>query len=199
MKRLLFFVLLFCAAATASAQSNVIKFNPLNLIFGRIQLGYERALNEHITVGGWVHATTFAIGQEDLGGRFSLLGFGAIPEFRFYPMTAREAPRGFFVGGYAAVNYNTLRYKVNDPASNISGEGSVSAVFGGGGFMLGYQFVIADVFAIDLFGGAGYYGGSFGNYDVRYSDGTVSESSRGGGFHISGFLPRFGLGLGYAF
>lgn len=196
-------VLFVAGSSLVKAQSNVIKLNVGSALFGEVMLSYERALNENMSVNVGVGFLTRSLntsgyyGTASYDAKYSVTGIAIIPELRFYPGD-KEAPRGFFVGPY--LTYRNLTTKLSGDLSDGSGkvEGSVGAsVFGGGG-ILGYQFVIGDVFAIDLFGGIGYYTGGTSDLKVKYPDG-VEENYGGGTISVSGALPRFGLALGVAF
>ncbi|MBX3103228.1 MAG: DUF3575 domain-containing protein [Bacteroidetes bacterium] len=217
MKRTILLLVASCIAFPALAQENVIKLNLTGLAFLRASLGYERAFAEKHSGVLWVdfgsYSTNNTLSSSSTGSsnntqKFTYSQVGINLEYRFYP--AGMAPRRFFVGPYLVAR--NIGFKVvnegedTSPQGNYTtykGEGKVNAMNIGGGVQLGYQFIIGDVFSIDLFGGLGYYTFGLGDYDVnyRYSDGSseTESSADGGTFNISGLLPRLGIALGVAF
>lgn len=196
-------VLFVAGSSLLKAQSNVIKLNVGSAVFGEILLSYEHAFNEKLSLnigGAFTTRSIDASGTSSEGsynGKYSITGFGIIPELRIYP-GAKGAPKGFFVGPY--LTYRNITSKVDADMDDGSGkvEGSISASAFGAGAMLGHQWLIGDVFAIDLFLGVGYYTIGTGDLKVTLPDNT-EEKYGGGDITISGILPRFGLALGVAF
>jgi hypothetical protein len=173
---------------TASAQKNVIKINPLSLGLLTINMQYERALNEKMSLqlGSYYTGFSFTIDGEKSGYK----GFGITPEFRYYAShLKKEAPRGFFVGPFFRYQNWNIKTEYDDGSGNtVTDSGTFQSYKGG--VILGYQWLIGDVFALEFFGGPS-VGGSTVSGDVE--DGDV----RGAG--ISGVGFRAGMALGVAF
>ncbi|MEL0456088.1 DUF3575 domain-containing protein [Flavobacteriaceae bacterium SZ-1-7] len=138
MKNLLFSaVIVFLVVSKVTAQENVVKFNPLALIVGSFELGYERVLNDSQSL------------QVDLGyasfssGSFDYTGFGAGLQYRFYIQKSHDAPTGWFAGPIASY-------------SSASADNDFkTSVFAAGG-VIGYQWNWNPV-TLDIYGGPAYY------------------------------------------
>jgi len=163
-------------AFSSKAQENVVKVNPLGLLFGAAQVSYEKALNEE---SAFEISIAFASVNASVDGTDSkATGFGAEAKYKFYFSSSHDAVRGWYAA--PVVNYNSATAK--------SGGSKGTVAFFGGGAVAGYQWVFggADTgFALDLNLGAQYI--------------STSTSGDISGLNISGVLPRLGLGLGYAF
>lgn len=208
-------ILLLAASGSVSlAQQNVVKLNLTGLAFVRASIGYERAFAENHSGVLWVDFGSYSVSSS--GGDFSSTGdqkftygqYGVNLEYRYYPQGV--APRKFYVGPYLVVRNIGFKvkeegeaYSPNDVFTTYKAEGKVNSLNVGGGVQLGYQWLIGDVFAIDLFGGVGYYSFNLGDYDVKaeYDDGTseTASSDNNGSFNISGVLPRLGICVGIGF
>ena len=176
MKKLVLLVVAAVFSFNVNAQENVVKVNPLGLIFGSAELSYERALNDKSSVELAVAYSrsdvTFGFGDE-----VKATGFGAEGKYKLYFSSSKEAPRGW----YAAP---VLTYA---SASAESGSSKGDLSYFGGGAIAGYQWVFGggdSGFALDLNLGAQYISAS--------TSGDISSAS------IDGVLPRLGLALGYA-
>ncbi len=183
MKKLLFVSALFMFAATTvnaqkdsdNSRKNVIKVNPLGLIFGAASIGYERALTDKSSV---VVAPTF--GAFKLGGfKYSSFGLGA--EYRFYLSSTKTAPQGF----YAAPGLGFTTGKVKQ--DGVTSEAKFTS-FGAKG-VIGNQWIFSSGFTLDLNGGI-----SYNSY--KYTDNSGSAFS---GLKANGIFPALGFSLGYAF
>ena len=182
MKKATIFSLLFAGAFAfqSFAQTNIVKWNPLSLAVSTINLGFESALNDKLSVQlqgfywlGW-----------DLGDA-SVDGFGVTPELRFYP--SGNAPRGFFVGPFA-------RYQSWSSSTTDFNGGEITGTVTGisGGLNIGGQFIFGDIISLDIYGGPGY-----ASYSVKWDD-PDGEGSLDLGM-LDGFTFRFGLTVGVAF
>lgn len=178
------------------ANRNVVKFNVASAPFGLLQPGYEYAINDKMSAGGYITVLSRTIGASGFGAgsgtTFKYSGFGFVPEFKYYVSHEKKpAPAGFYVGPY--IYYLGAKMTVTSDGD----EGSVKGTIFGGGASLGYQWLIADVFAIDLFGGFGYLSGSLG--DVKITDSNGSTTTYAGSISFGGTVPRFGVSVGIAF
>ncbi|MBS1510983.1 MAG: DUF3575 domain-containing protein [Bacteroidetes bacterium] len=178
MKKLIF-TLCVCAFTTAAmAQDgetgkNVVKLNPLGLLFGSANASYERALNEKSSV-----QVDAAFGALSVGGvKYTNLG-GAV-EYKYYLSKSAEAPKGFYVAPGAG--FYSLKVKTIDGES-ITGSGFV------GKGLVGKQWIWNSGFVVDLFGGINYYAGG------KIKDNTGAEYTK-----FSGVLPAVGVSLGFNF
>jgi hypothetical protein len=180
--------------------SNVIKFNPLALVFSRYSLAYERVLNENMSLvmeGAYVNQNI------NLGiTEFGITGFRVSPQFRYYITSSRKgAPRGFYAAPY--VEYSNYKMSITqqfDPlgTGDEGVEASISFSLFGGGACLGYQWLVGDVVAIDLYAGAGLaLGGVKGSLNIgdESSSTPVATPSVAG----AGFSPNFGFSVGFGF
>ncbi len=169
-------VLALTALSSVKAQENVVKVNPLGLLFGSAQFGYERALNESSAVElSLAYSSVSATVGSDSDANAT--GFGAEGKYKFYFSSNKDAVRGWY--GAPVVTYASTK------ASSGSSEGKLS--FFGAGAVAGYQWVFGggdSGFALDLNLGAQYISAS--------TSGDIS------GVTIDGILPRLGLSLGYA-
>ncbi len=195
-------LLLLCAgllSTTAMAQ-HAIKWTPTSYLFTRtVTFTYEhaltpkRSLNTGVNLWLWnVNASTANSGEGDA----SLFLLGVAPELRYYLGARSEVPRGFFAAPYLNLNFGKVTAEsTNDAGETGSGSASASIIAGGG--IIGYQFLISDVFVIDLFGGINYTNINIGKIEINYPDGTSDDAQLN--LNIGGLLPRFGLSLGFAF
>ena len=121
MKKLLLTMLAASLLFGANAQDNNVKINLLNLTYGDVRLGYERVLNENLTVQGNIGfliprkvpvAFFDESAVEDYGGTVDiknrLTGYNLSLELRYYP-GSKGAPRGFYLAPYFKHNsWNAL-------------------------------------------------------------------------------------------
>lgn len=169
-----FILSIFCALLLTGtfAQNQVIKANPLGLLFGFATVSYERAINEKSTfqINGNYGSISF------LGVGYTQAGAGA--DYKFYLLSKKQpAPRGFYVAPGIAFSKITVSFD-NDKSS------VTSFILKG---VLGYQWIWDSGFSLDLFGGINYYTGS----DIK-----INTTSYG---KFTGAMPALGISLGYAF
>lgn len=177
---LLALVTILSICAKAQDQKNVIKANPLGLLFGSANLSYERALTEKSSI-----AVSPSFGSYKLGGfKYSSVGLGA--EYRFYLSSSKNAPEGVYVS--PAISYTSGKVSYEDA---FFGTAVSDAKFGGlqvkGVF--GKQWIWDSGFTIDLNGGISYI-------NFSYTDNSNTAFS---GLKGSGVLPTLAFGIGYAF
>jgi hypothetical protein len=175
----------------ANAQDGVggIKTNPWGWFAGQYQFGYEHFLGEHASVQlmpGGIYGEV-SLTPNDTAATFASVratrsGLIVIPEFRYY--LGDEAPRGLYIAPFARYRNVTTRINNDQASSRIR-----TAI--GGGFVLGYQYKLANGLMADLFMGPQFKSsttsttGSFDDYGFAIED----ESDTG---------IRFGLNIGYA-
>lgn len=196
-----FFCFAIFNAAQAQIKNNVIKTNLIGILGNQYQLAYERAFNEHmsaqLSVGYISTSSSQTIGSNSFESKTS--GVIIIPEFRYY---FTEAPKGVYVAPFARIRLvsEDLTDTSNPLNTDVSFEEKVSTV--GGGAVFGYQFLIADAVALDIFLGPQYKSRSSSRtYDVHGVT-DVDFSNKFIDFKIAdkaGAGIRFGFNLGVAF
>jgi Protein of unknown function (DUF3575) len=155
-----------------SEYKNVVKVNPLGLLFGAANVSYEHVLSEKSAIQGNVQFGGLSFG----GVKYTSLGAGA--DYKFYLSNTKEAPKGFYAAPGVGFNYTS----VTDGTNKYSGTG---ATIRG---IVGNQWVWESGFALDLFGGVNYYLGG----EIKGAGSTTYGK-------FSGILPTIGVSLGYAF
>lgn len=157
-----------------SIEKNVLKINTLSLFLGTGSIFYERKISD---------LTSAQMGVAYLSYKYSDTRFSGLiltPEVRIYPK--KNANDGFYIAPY-------LRYQkfmVKNTTDNS--EGSLSSM--GGGLVFGRQWITKSGFTMDLF-----FGGHYGSSSVKVDSGTDSFDKD----LFSGFKPRVGFALGFAF
>jgi len=143
----------------AQVKSNVIKTNIFGVFAGQFQLGYERVLNEKMSVQLMPGLVTFSssgsssdfFGTDTYSATTS--GFIIVPEFRFYPTYAKnDVPKGFYAAPFFRLRMVTQDYYdtgLYPDYKNVSYVDKTTTI--GGGLVLGYQFLMGDVFSFDIF------------------------------------------------
>jgi hypothetical protein len=163
--------------ANVDGKSNiVIKMNLSQLAFKNLSFQAEYAFH---------HKLSFALGFSNLlrrpfpaafyeatafFSRPTYGGYAITPELRFYPGGDEDkpAPRGFYLAPYLRyAKYKVLQTvsyqdRPNDPTYTAEAEQTYSGF--NGGLMIGYQWIISDHFAIDLW----IIGGGYGKAKYTY-------------------------------
>jgi len=166
----LFLTLTFVALVLSlSAQSNVVKTNPLGMAFGNFNVTYERVLGTTSSIlvrGQYMYKL--------LGVEVNLAGFGL--GYRYYFTHAKKAvPGGFYINPQVAFAFGSL--------TNVLDE-EISANTIGFGAELGYQWAWPSGFVLDL--------GIGPMYTFATGSGPDAET-------ITGIMPSATLAIGYAF
>lgn len=176
MKKVCLLVTIALFSFVVQAQENVIKVNPLGLLFGSAQFGYEKALNDKSAIEvSLAYSSISATIGSDSDAKAN--GFGAEGKYKFYFSSTKDAVRGWY--GAPVATYSSTK------ASSGSSDGKLSYLGVGG--VAGYQWVFGggdSGFALDLNLGAQYISAN--------TSGDITGTS------IEGILPRLGLALGYA-
>ena len=134
---------------------NVIKVNPIGPIGGQYQAAYERAINKLMSLQ--LSAGYISLPKSETMGENSFksttTGFILIPEYRVY---FKEAPMGFY--GSVFGRWRSVTEKLTDTTvpsvtsgKNVSYTEKTNTI--GGGLCLGFQYVVHDIFSIDIFAG----------------------------------------------
>jgi len=123
-----------------------------------------------------------------------------------YSFFEQNAPEGLYIAPYAG--FTRAKFDVNSLNSNFIINGGTSAVFVEAGGLLGYQFIIGDAFVLDFFSGIGYSSFTLEQVSVEVISTTTNDQindyvnfdrSLPLGFTLTGFFPRFGGSIGFAF
>lgn len=185
----------------AQIKSNVIKTNLVGILGGQYQLAYERAFNENMSAQLSLGYITTSGSQTTLGNSYESVTSGVIiiPEYRYY---FSEAPNGVYLAPFARIRMvkQDLTDTSNPINTDVSFEEKVTTV--GGGLVIGYQVLIAEAVALDIFLGPQYKSRSSSRtYDV---DGVTDDDFHHKFFEFkiadkSGAGIRFGFNLGIAF
>ena len=143
--RKLFFITAILAFTFVSAQKNVIKADPVGLVFGMANASYEAAIAEKqsISVSGLYYH------YPDSGDRIDLKGFGLGVIYNFYLSKEKEVLKGFHAGpglGYSFLNYS------KDILSGETGVSSLKYKTFSLNANVGYQWIIGNHFAVDVTG-----------------------------------------------
>lgn len=175
MKKSFLFAFVFVCALAVKAQDgprNVVKLNPLGLLFGSANASFEHALNEK---------SSFQI-NANFGGlkvgsvKYTAIGGGV--DYRAYFSKDKTAPMGF----YASPGAGFYSQKV-DNGMGDSGSGSGFVIKG----VVGNQWIWDSGFALDVFVGVNYYAGG----KVKLNGTEYAK--------FSGVLPALGVSLGFGF
>ncbi|WMJ71707.1 DUF3575 domain-containing protein [Cytophagaceae bacterium ABcell3] len=159
---------------------NTVKFNTLSPFVSSISGFYERGITTNMSAQIGLFYTGYSLTGS------SWRGYGITPEFRYYLTSEETYNEGLYVAPF--FRYQQLEVTRHIQEANIS---SLMNTFGGG-VVGGYQFKIADRFALDAFLGPAIDIGTF-----RYEEGMENVEFDGGPF--SGFNLRVGLSVGYSF
>lgn len=186
---LLIFASIF--GAEAQEETGVIKTNPFGWFVGQYQFGYEHFLSEKVSVqllpGGIFGKETLSsidsLNTEFLNVSATRGGVIVIPEFRYY--LGGEAPDGLYIAPFG--RFRSVKTTLDiDPSSSRKRRAI------GGGFVLGYQYQLANGLTGEVFFGPQFKSsttsteGDFDGYGFNFDD----ESDTGVRF---GFT--IGLGL----
>ena len=135
MKKLILSLVFVALAFSISAQSNVIKTNPLGLAFGNFNATYERVLGTSSSVlirGQYMYKL--------LGTDVSLAGLGL--GYRYYiTHTKKPVPGGFYINPQVAFSYGSV---TDDDGIKYDARSI------GVGAEIGYQWVWESGFTLDL-------------------------------------------------
>lgn len=191
MKRIALLALLaFGLHVQAQDMSGIIKTNPLGWLAGQYQFGYEHFLSEKASVqllpGGIVGSVTLF--PNDSTSSVTSVGAGragfiVVPEFRYY--FSGYAPDGLYIAPFG-------RYRSVTTTLNNDGNSSQTRTAVGGGFVIGYQYSLANGLTGEVFLGPQFKSttttstSSYDEYGFAFDD----ESDTG---------IRFGINIGLGF
>lgn len=200
--------LLLTMGLKVSAQSNVLKINPLSLFVLTGNVKYERTFADKMSAQLGVYyggiGLSFGADVDSAGVREKIKysWLGVTPEFRYYVTNgSKDAPEGFYVGPYlvfqnAGVKFTaTVFDQTTGQAESV--EAKASVITYGGGAMFGYQFLLGDVVTLDMWLGGAYRASSA---SVKATaNGEELDDSVYTGLGFSGFGIRSGIALGFVF
>lgn len=162
-------------AQEVSTEKNVLKVNTMSIFVGTGSIFYERALTESLAGQLGVAYLGFHVGD----AKFS--GLILTPEVKLYPK--KNASDGFYVAPY-------LRYQKFSVSNDVEvAEGSLNSF--GGGLLFGRQWITNSGFTMDLF-----FGGHYTDSKIKADEGDPGDLEIK---FFSGFRPRIGFALGFAF
>ncbi len=156
---LLFFVMGHSFAQKADPK-NVVKIGFPVVFVGSLNLAYERAINEKVSIqiaGGYRHIV------DDYGFTWSdpdnsrvddskiYSGYTLVPEIKYYlTNTTWSAPKGFYISAFGRYGKYDVEFKDNTTNTNDY-NATYSYTESGGGVLGGFQFIIAKVFVMDFY------------------------------------------------
>lgn len=203
-------VLLCCLLPRVHSQSatplNVLKINPLSLAILTFNAKIERCFSERFSgqLGIYLGAPRLKYHADSLPRGIQYVMLGITPELRFHPnFNRRSNPKGLFVAAYCKYAYVKEQYPsfAYDPDSlgTITATAQLRRHVASLGFLLGYQFLFKNRFALDLFIGP-QYSASKTARNVACTDCDGDEQLIGRpGLRFDGIEPRAGICIGYAF
>ncbi len=164
---------------------HVMKFSPLQMVMGEINLGFEKRINEmsslEFELGPTLSEVGFSVndyhyydpwGNPTLSRNTGLGFFGSVG-YRFYPMDNTMVLNKFYVS--PVFKYRLYNYKLVDFSNTLDDEkGSENqAMFT---FNFGYQKWLSDHFSLDMFAGFGLAFESHNSYYVNsFYDGNTGQ------------------------
>jgi len=162
---------LHVVAASAPRPQNTVTFNPLALVFGIVQLEYERAVSPQLTIFGGPSMMAFNTIGVDGGSVFAAgLDVGARYFFR------EGAPRGLWIGPQANLSYASV---------DADGGESATAVAYSASLLFGHTWIARSglTFSLAIGGGYNHFVADVGDDEVGFEGAMVAGR----------------LALGYAF
>ncbi|MDG2498555.1 MAG: DUF3575 domain-containing protein [Flavobacteriaceae bacterium] len=172
MKKLVLLALL--AVSSIQAQKNVVKVDLLGVLLENTQLSYERVVNENSAFELSLRYQKIKGSLATLSNETEVNAIGVEGKYKFYVSSATAAPKGFYVA--PVLNYSSTSFKEAGKSGDVSSFGA--------GLVGGHQWILG-AFSIDV-----NLGGIYKSVDV--SGDIVS-------IELDGLLPKFGLGIGFAF
>ena len=161
----------------------VMKFSPLQMIVGEINLGFEKRVDEMSSlefelgptlsqVGLTVNSDHYNDPWSNPTGRTTSMGFFGSVAYRFYPMDNTAVLNKFYVS--PVFRYRIFRYGLTDYTGNL---GDKNGSEGHSMFMFnfGYQKWLSDHFSLDMFAGLGLV---YENHKTFYGE-SVYDSNTG--------------------
>ena len=176
MKKLFISLALLCTVIGSSAQTNIIKTNPITFAFGNFNATYEKVLNSSSSL---VFKGQYSYNLFLMDEIYQLLGIDDVKSggvglgYRYYfTHLKKEVPTGFYINPQASFSFGSTLddYESRESATSL-----------GLGAEIGYQWVWSSGFTLDL------------------GIGPMQNFVSINGVSASGLLPSATLSIGYAF
>jgi hypothetical protein len=177
MNTLKIIVLLFIFYSNLNAQKNVIKVNPLGLLFNTIPIQYERVNSSRTAIGIDVSFLKHEV-TVDNSKKTDIIGIGVEAKYKIGLDSKTSMPRGWYAAPLAGFGFAETTVNNITSGANIINFGLIT----------GYQWIFSEIskgVALDINVG--------GNYINASTYGSAT------GISINGLHPRIGVGIGYSF
>ena len=176
MKKLFISLALLCTVIGSSAQTNIIKTNPMTFAFGNFNATYEKVLNSSSSL---VFKGQYSYNLFLMDEIYQLLGIDDVKSggvglgYRYYfTHLKKEVPTGFYINPQASFSFGSAK------VDNGTKESMSTTALGA---EIGYQWVWSSGFTLDL------------------GIGPMQNFVSINGVSASGLLPSATLSIGYAF
>ena len=178
-------------------RKNALRVNPVSAFVLIGNVDYERYISPMLTFNLNAFYGSNRI-YTDVSGRIYPTNFvtaGGLFEFRIYPW--KKALRGFYLAPYLQYHYYRLISTYEDSYDPASQTASVSRHkahihMGAAGAVAGYQWILGNWFAINLFAGAGY------NYYYWNAGGSPQDRFTTRSLGVVPYELRAGISIGIA-
>lgn len=180
-KYLLAIIFLLVILLNAHSQKTFITAEPIGLFWnGNLRVDFESPLNKSLSLKFGIEYGEFTSSRQ--GGSilpspsssideateaYSVQGWGFMPEFRYYFLKKKEAPRGLFCGLYLRCRSFTEQYENDYNNTTIEAKGSSTNI----GVSAGYKFVFGRFIMEPLLG----YGTSSIKWKDEYDHNRVDD------------------------
>lgn len=179
-------------------KKNIFKLNMVSPVLSSLSLAYERVINPAQSF----QVSIFVQNQNSDAGYYyadKLVGFGIIPELRYYLSERKDAPAGFFIAPFLSYRHYAADYQDYDYNSQTYTDRSATFDGIGVGITVGGQWIFKKRISLDVWGGTG-FGFGFTNEKADASDPyeylyfSEFPYQEGGAF-----LARGGVTVGFLF
>lgn len=191
----------------------IIKYAPLQIFFGEVPFSFEHAFSNRmsyeVTLGPSL--SNFGVSADRFGFKgnkfirahdITKVGVVASAAFRFYPLAKGNAPKGFFVS--PELKYRLFRLQYNEiengafqMGTNVRNMNHFIVRFN-----VGYQFIMRNTLAMELFAGFGFnsrsglFPANVTGYDPGTQQYTTTLQEKKYSEAIAHFTFGFRVGLG---
>ncbi len=191
----------------------VIKYAPLQIFFGEVPFSFEHAFNDkmsyEVTLGPsfsnfGLSADRFGIKESKFirANDVTKVGVVASAAFRFYPLANGNAPKGFFISPELKYRLFRLEYQDFDNGQFYMGTHTRNMNHFIVRFNVGYQFLMRNSFAMELFAGFGInsrngqFPANVNSYDPSTQGNITTLTEKKYSEVIAHFTFGFRVGLG---
>lgn len=160
-----------------NAQNNVLKINPLGLLFNTLPIQYERVNSSRTSIGVDVSLLRNEITYEATK-KSDIIGIGFEAKYKIGLDSKISMPRGWYAAPLAGFGFAETTINNITSGANIINFGLVA----------GHQWIFSEKsngVALDI------------NFGGHYINANTYGSATG--ISMNGLQPRIGLGIGYAF